>query len=142
MIVLDTNVVSEVMKTAPARQVVDWLNARDAADLFVTAITIGEIEFGLRAMPGGRRRDSLEERFEQFIARAFDGRVLVFDEPAARSYGAVMASRRALGRPTSVPDGQIAAIARARGHAVATRNTPDFELCGVELVNPFDDAMP
>ena len=137
MIVLDTNVVSEMMKTQPARQVVDWVNARDAPDLFVTAITIGEIEFGLRAMPGGRRRDSLEERFERFIACAFDGRVLAFDEAAARSYGIVMASRRELGRPTSVPDGQIAAIARTRGYAVATRNTPDYELCGIRLLNPF-----
>jgi predicted nucleic acid-binding protein len=137
MIVLDTNIVSEVMKTAPARQIVDWLNAQDAADLFVTAITLGEIEFGLCAMPGGQRRDALEERFEQFIARAFDGRVLAFDQAVARSYAVVMTVRRELGRPISVPDGQIAAIARTRGFAVATRNIADFEHCGVELVNPF-----
>lgn len=137
MIVLDTNVVSELMKTAPSSRVLGWLNSKATSDLFLTAITVGEIEFGLRSLPAGRRRRLLRNKFEQFTARGFDGRMLVFDETAARTYGDIMASRRERGRPISVPDGQIAAIARVNGFIIATRNTADFKDCGVDLVNPF-----
>ena len=142
MIVLDTNVVSEVMKTAPSSRVLGWLNSRATSDLFMTAITVGEIEFGLQSLPAGRRRRLLRNRFEQFTARGFDGRVLAFDETAARTYGDIMASRRKMGRPVTVPDGQISAIARVNGFMIATRNTADFEDCGVDLVNPFATRAP
>jgi len=140
MIVLDTNIVSEFMTSPPAPQVKDWLNAQDGAKLYFTTVSIGEISFGLHAMPDGKRRALLAERFERFLAQAFRSRVLAFDEAAARIYGELRATRRALGRPMSVFDGQIAAIAKANGSALATRNVKDFEACGVELINPFDEA--
>lgn len=139
MTLLDTNVVSEVMRAAPSPAVLAWLNEQDAATLFVSTVTIAEIEYGLRVLPDGKRRSGLRDRFEQFLAQAFEGRIRDFDQPAARSYGEVMGGRREIGRPMSVPDGQIAAIARSRGLAVGTRNVADFENCGLTLVNPFGD---
>jgi predicted nucleic acid-binding protein len=105
--------------------------------LFLTTITMAEIYYGLRIMPQGRRRLQLEQGFERLLAEAFAGRVLTFEEAAARHYGEVMGRRREIGRPLSVPDGQIAAIARVNGYVVATRNVRDFVDCGVEVVNPF-----
>lgn len=140
MILLDTNVVSEVMKAQPSKIVVAWLNGQDSQNLCVSAITIGEIAYGLRILPDGNRRSALRERFELFIALAFDQRVLAYDEAAARIYGELMGDRKELGRPISVPDGQIAAIARRNHFAVATRNVLDFENCGIEVINPFEFA--
>ena len=137
MILLDTNVVSEVMTVVPSKAVLGWLNHHDSNSLYVSTITIGEIEYGLRALPVGKRRLQLKEKFERFISEAFAERVLVYDEAAACTYGDLMGIRKELGRPMSVPDGQIAAIARSRGLAVATRNTRDFEDCGVDVINPF-----
>jgi toxin FitB len=137
VIVLDTNVVSEFMTSPPAAPVLAWLNAQDAAGLYLTTITIAEIAFGLRAMPDGKRRQLLQDRFEQFLAQAFQSRILAFDEPAARAYGEIRGERRRQGRPMSAFDGQIAAIARTRDCAIATRNTRDFEGCGVVLIDPF-----
>jgi predicted nucleic acid-binding protein len=138
MILLDTNVVSEVMKVAPSAHVLRWLNEQSSSAVYVSAVTVGEIEYGLRILPDGRRRLQLKERFEQFIALAFAQRVLGYNEAAARLYGEIMGLRKELGRPMSVPDGQIAAIASSHALSVATRNTRDFEECGVELINPFD----
>lgn len=137
MIILDTNIVSEMMKTAPSRTVLDWLNAQDAASLYVTTITLAEIGYGLRLLPDGQRRRLLAERFDQFIARAFDQRILSFDAAAARAYGDIMGHRKELGRPISITDGQIAAIARANGFGIATRNIKDFEDSQIALINPF-----
>ena len=137
MILLDTNVVSEDMKVAPATAVLEWLNQQESRFLFLSAITIGEIEHGLRILPVGKRRLDLSERFEKFISKAFAERVLAYDDAAARIYGDVMGLRKEQGRPMSVPDGQIAAIARSGDMAIATRNTSDFEECGVDVVNPF-----
>jgi len=140
MIVLDTNVVSEFMTSPPARPVQEWLNAQDAASLHLTTISIAEISFGLRALPDGRRRQLLADRFEEFLAAAFESRVLPFDEDAARAYGEIRGHRREQGRPMSNFDGQIAAIAKTRGFAVATRNIKHFEDCGLELIDPFSVA--
>lgn len=115
MILLDTNVVSEVMRAAPSRAVLAWQNDQDSVTLFVSTETIAEIEYGLRMLPDGKRRAGLRERFEQFLAQASAGRVRDFDQAAARSYGEVMVGRREIGRPLSVRDGRIAAIARSRG---------------------------
>jgi toxin FitB len=141
MILLDTNVVSEVMKTRPAEAVVAWLNRQDSEKLYVSAITIGEIAYGLRILPDGKRRSGLRERFERFVRLAFDQRVLSYDEPAARIYGELVGDRRELGLPMSLPDGQIAAIARRDHLAVATRNVVDFENCGIDVVNPFESPV-
>lgn len=140
MILLDTNVVSEVMKTQPAEAVVAWLNGQDSERLYLSAITIGEITCGLRILPDGKRRSGLRERFERFVILAFDQRVLAYNESAARIYGELMGDRKELGLPMSVPDGQIAAIARLNHLAVATRDVLDFEHCGIDVLNPFEAA--
>lgn len=137
MILVDTNVISETMRVAPSDAVVSWLNGQRSGTLYVSTITIGEIEFGLRILPVGSRRTQLKERFERFVSLAFTQRILAFDEAAARSYGEIMGLRREIGRPMSVPDGQIAAIARANGLRLATRNTRDFTDCGIDLIEPF-----
>jgi hypothetical protein len=93
-------------------------------------------------MPKGQRRQTIEQGFDQIIATAFAGRILAFDENAAVHYGEVMGRRKELGRPLSVPDGQIAALARLHRFAVATRNVRDFLDCGIELVNPFLPSVP
>ena len=118
-----------------------WLNGQNSEKLYVSAITIGEIAYGLRILPDGRRRSGLRERFERFIALAFDERALAYDESAARIYGELMGDHKELGVPMSVPDGQIAAIARLNHLAVATRNVVDFENCGIEVINPFEVAL-
>ena len=139
MIVLDTNIISEVMKPLPSAAVLDWLNRQNSERLYLSCVSLGEIEYGLRILPEGHRRRELQERFRRFVASAFALRVLCYDEQAAQSYGEIMAERRALGRPMSALDGQIAAIAKVHGAAVATRNMRDFEYCGVELMDPFVD---
>ncbi len=139
MIILDTNVVSEFMTSPPASSVLSWLNAQNTTSLYLTAITIAEIGFGLRTMPRGKRREMLAEHFEQFVATAFEQRILPFDEDAARVYAEVMGYRTEIGRPISSLDGQIAAIARSRDFCVATRNIRDFEECQIDIINPFSE---
>lgn len=138
MIVLDTNVVSEVVRPSPSPNVVEWLNTQESSDLYVTAITLGEISYGVEVLPEGDRRTSLSRALNRFVDQAFRDRVLDFDRESAREYGQVMANRRKLGRPLSAPDGQIAAITRRQQFQLATRNLKDFEECGIGLVNPFE----
>jgi predicted nucleic acid-binding protein len=135
MILLDPHVTLELMKTRPSDAVVAWLNGQASEKLFVSAITIGEVAYGLRILPDDKRRSGLRERF---VAVAFDQRVLAYDESAARICGELMGDRKELGLPMSVPDGQIAAIARLNHLAVATRNVLDFEHCGIDVLNPFE----
>ena len=135
MILLDTSIVSAVMSVAPPDRVIQWLNDQDTATLYVSPITIAEIGYGLWILPEGRRRHDLEARFHHFIAAGFDQRIVSFEENAARIYPHVMGRRRAIGRPISALDGQIASIARAGRLTVATRNVRDFEECGVEIVD-------
>ncbi|MCP3907060.1 MAG: type II toxin-antitoxin system VapC family toxin [Oceanicoccus sp.] len=138
MIILDTNIVSEFMTSPPASQVLNWLNAQHVASLYISTITLAEINYGLSVMPTGKRRQLLSKRFTQFVDEAFTQRVLSFDEAAAKTYGELMGHRKEIGRPMSSMDGQIAAIARAKGFSVATRNIKDFEHCQIDLINPFD----
>ena len=137
MIILDTNILAEFMSPPPSETVVEWLNTQDPMSLYITSISIGEVCYGLQAMPEGKRRRLLEDRFEQFMVTAFASRILNFDEPAARVYGELRAYRKKIGRPLSDFDGQIAAIARTHGFSLATRNVRDFEHCLVELIDPF-----
>lgn len=141
MILLDTNIVSAIMSPSPPRVVVDWLNGQETVTLFLSTITIAEIGYGLWILPDGKRRRFLEDRFESFVAKGFEQRILDFDLSAARLYAEVMGRRRAMGRPLSIPDGQIASIARASNLSVATRNARDFEECGLELVDPFEPSI-
>ena len=137
MILMDTNIISEMMKTSPAQHALDWLDQQVSSELYVSTITVAEISYGLHVLAKGKRRRLLEQTFESTIAEAFKGRLLSFDEPAAKIYGRIMGQRKELGRPMSVPDGQIAAIALHHKMALATRNIKDFQDCGLRLINPF-----
>lgn len=139
MFVLDTNVVSELMRDVPQPEVLAWVDARARRDLFVTAITEAEIRTGIAILPAGRRRRDLAHAADRFLAGMFAERVLPFDAPAARTYAAITAERRAAGRPIGQLDCQIAAIARCRGASLATRNVSDFEGAGVALLNPWTE---
>ncbi len=139
MILLDTNVVSELMRAEPAPAVLDWFGNHDAADLFITAITEAELRTGVAILPNGQRRDRLQLAIDAMIDQDFQGRVLPFDSHAAKAYAAVAALRRAAGRPIAEADCQIAAIARAASAPVVTRNVKDFDGCGIRLINPWND---
>ena len=125
------------MKVEPVTAVLTWLNDSNTNELYLSSITIAEIAYGLQVLPEGNRRQTIAARFEQFIERGFSGRILVFDAPAAFTYGDIMAMTRSMGRPMSVPDGQIAAIAKTHGMNLATLNISDFETTGLALINPW-----
>ena len=137
MIILDTNVVSEIMRDNPRREVLKWLDDHLASELFITAITEAEIRVGIAFLPDGRRKRDLAEAAERAFSLLFSERILAFDSEAARMYAVIAAARRAAGRPISHADCQIAAIARSHQAQVATRNVNDFSDCGVEVVNPW-----
>lgn len=138
MRILDTNVVSELMRKAPDAKVSRWLDAQPIESLGVSVITLAEIGRGLKRLPVGRRRDELESRFSEFIEIGFRGRVFAFDENAALRYGGIAAEREAAGLHVDAVDLMIAAIAKDIGAAVVTRNTGDFESCGIEVINPWE----
>lgn len=138
MIIVDTNVISELFRPAPAKQVETWLADQDGANLYFTTIGEAELRHGVAILPSGKRRTALTRAIEGILEEDFRDRILSFDRPAASAYAAIAAERRALGRPISQFDCQIAAIARAHGASVATRNTSDYESCGVDLLNPWD----
>ena len=140
MIVLDTNVVSELMRPSPDPAVERWVAARPAAHLFFSAVGEAELRYGVAIMSAGRRRDTLASAIEAMLREDFAGRVLPFDSDAARAYAEIASSRRAAGRPLAQADGQIAAITRTRGMALATRNVRDFEDTGTTLLDPWTDA--
>jgi hypothetical protein len=138
MILLDTNILSELMRAAPEAAVEQWLADQPAASVFISAITEAELRYGLALMPPGKRRSALAVEIENMLGEDFSGRILPFDSPAAIAFAEIAAERRQAGRPISQADAQIAAIARSRGAALATRNVPDFEGCGVEIINPWN----
>ncbi|QRZ15581.1 type II toxin-antitoxin system VapC family toxin [Paracoccus methylovorus] len=138
MIILDTNVLSEILRPAPEPHVLDWLAARDGTTIWLTAITEAELRHGVAILPEGKRREGLAAMIDQIIREDFAGRILPFDSPAAEAFAAIAAARRAMGRPILHADCQIAAIARAHGAIVATRNTADFADCGIDLINPWN----
>ncbi len=138
MIILDTNVISELTKPNPAASVVFWTDAQPAETLYVTAISEAEMLYGLSHMGVGRRRDALRRGVLAAFAALFPGRILPFDSAAAVEYAEWAADRRRNGKQVGMADLQIAAIARARGaKAIATRNTKDFADCGVALIDPW-----
>ena len=139
MIVVDTNVLSELMRPAPAARVVAWMASQPALSLYTTSITQAEILHGVMLLPSGRRRDAFEAAANEMFREDFGGRVLSFNGEAALPYAMIAADRRRAGRPISQFDTQIAAIAHCRGATIATRNVTDFENCGVVLVNPWDE---
>ena len=128
---------SELMRDAPSAQALVWMDNLPARGLFVTAITEAEIRTGIAFLPEGARRRGLANAAERALGGLFAGRILPFDSGAARAYADIAAASRAAGRPISQSDGQIAAIARSQGMAVATRNVRDFSNAGVEVIDPW-----
>ena len=137
MIVLDTNVVSELMRTTPQPEVLAWLDDQPTSTLFVTTITEAEILTGIAILPDGRRRRGLTAAVERAFGILFAGRMLSFDSAAAHAYASIAAARRAVGNPISQADCEIAAIARSQGASVATRDVKGFRDCGIEVASPW-----
>jgi toxin FitB len=134
---LDTKVLSELLRAEPSPAVLAWFAAQAAESLFVSAVTQAEMMLGARVLPAGRRRIALEGALASMFDEDFTGRILPFDAGAAPAYVDIVSERRALGRPISQFDAQIAAIARQAGATLATRNTSDFQRCGIALVDPW-----
>ena len=137
MIILDTNVISALMRSEPDPVVVRWLDALPPESLWMTAITVFEVRLGLEVLAAGRRRQLLEAAFAAALEQDFEGRVLPFDQAAAQAAGRIAAERRRAGRTVEIRDVQIAGIAAARGSAVATRNRRHFEGLGLDLLDPW-----
>jgi toxin FitB len=140
MIILDTNVVSEPLKPAPAQAVLDWLDRQAPETLYVTVVSLAELLAGIEALPAGRRRLELEQAVTRQIKPLFEGRILSFDTKAAEAFGQVRAGAQAVGNTIGFADGAIAAMAAAQGFALATRNVRDFRGVTVEVINPWDSA--
>ncbi|MFL5252109.1 MAG: type II toxin-antitoxin system VapC family toxin [Rhodopila sp.] len=136
MILLDTNVLSDLIQMVPEASVERWLADKPASSVFTSAITEAEPRYGLALLPNGRKRSVLAAAMEAMLAEAFHGRILPFDSPAAAAFADIAAERRRNGRPVAQAYAQIAAVARLRGAALATRNVVDFAGCGIALINP------
>ncbi|BCH62560.1 type II toxin-antitoxin system VapC family toxin [Agrobacterium vitis] len=136
MILLDTNVISEPWKPAPNEHVVAWLDAQAIETLFLSAITIAELRFGIAAMPLGKRQTILRDRLEGEVLPHFSDRILSFDLASSQVYAQLMVRARISGRAIGMADGYIAAIAAANDLVVATRDTSPFEAAGVKVINP------
>jgi len=137
MILVDTNVVSEPLRRAPEPRVAEWLDAQALETLFLSAITVAELRFGVRSLSAGRRQERLHEDLEGQVLPMFAGRVLSFDLAASQAYAELMANARSEGRTIPVSDGYIAATAVANGMMVATRDTAPFEAAGLRTVDPW-----
>lgn len=138
MIILDTNVLSELMRASPADRVVRWVSAQPASSLYTTSITQAEVFHGILLLPAGRKRDALGKAADAMFLADFAGRVLAFGADAAPAYARIAADRRREGRPISAFDALIAAIAASAGASLATRNSHDFDGCGLKVINPWE----
>jgi predicted nucleic acid-binding protein len=137
MIILDTNVISELFRPAPEPNVEHWLSSQHGLNVLLTSISEAELRYGLAIMGNGKRRAALVDAVDRILRKDLAGRILPFDTDAARSYAAIAAARRTAGRPIAQADCQITSIAHARGAMVATRTTSDFEGCSIDLINPW-----
>jgi len=138
MIILDTNVLSELMRSEPSPSVLAWVARQPAMELCTTSITEAEILYGIELLIKSKRRDGLLEAAEAMFAEDLAGHIFGFESDAARVFSKIAAHRRAVGRPISHADAQIAAIAKVRGAKLATRNVGDFEDCGLDVVDPWN----
>jgi predicted nucleic acid-binding protein len=138
MIVLDTNVISALMRKDPEKPVVKWLDGQPAASIWITAITVMEIRFGLQSMPKGRRQDALLSSFELMLRNMIEGRIASFDAEAGIHAAELMAQRKRLGRPAEVRDTMIAGIVLANRATLATRNTQHFKDLPLTVINPWE----
>lgn len=139
MIVLDTNVVSELMRPSPSSTVVDWVRDHRQRELYTTSITVAEIRYGIERLPAGRRREMLRTTAEEVFA-TFDEHVLSFDRLAAVEYSAIAGARDHAGLPIDGFDAQIAAICRTHRATLATRNVKNFQETGIDILNPWQKA--
>ena len=137
MILLDTNVISELMRGEPSPQVVAWIEERPRSRLGITVITQAEILYGIELLPKGRRKHGLLTAAQTMFAEDFPGRIFPFSSEAAHAFAKISAGRQSQGKPISQLDAQIAAIVQALGAELATRNVTDFEGCGIKLLNPW-----
>lgn len=140
MILLDTNIISEPLRAAPEPRVVAWLDAQPLETLFLSVVSVAELRYGVARLPNGRRRKALAERLETQVLPAFAGRILAFDLPATQAYADLMTKAQAAGQPIGMADGLIAAIARAHGMTVATRDTAPFAAAGVPVIDPWSEG--
>jgi toxin FitB len=138
MILVDTNVISEPLRPAPDSRVIAWIDAQAIETLYLSAITVAELRFGIATLPAGKRRDRLHTRLEGEVLLLFAGRVLSFDLEASQAYSDLMARAREGGKAIGKADGYIAAVAASHGFAVATRDTAPFEAAGLSVVNPWN----
>jgi len=137
MVVLDTNVISELFKPTPDPKVMAWVGGLPGEGLFTTAVTRGELLYGLYCMPEGRRRNDLLQGLTLLFEQKLAGHVLAYDDAAADAHAAIAAARLAQGRPVGQADMMIAGIVRSREATLATRNVRDFEDCGIPLIDPW-----
>lgn len=137
MIVLDTNVISEPLRQPPENRVTEWIDAQALETLYLSAITVAEVRFGLASLPAGKRRDRLQASLEKQVLPLFAGRVLPFDMSASQAYSELMAKARAAGLAIGAADGYIAATAAANGMMVATRDVSPFLAAGLDVINPW-----
>ncbi|MCX5170082.1 type II toxin-antitoxin system VapC family toxin [Streptomyces antibioticus] len=140
MIILDTNILSELVKPAPEQRVVEWLDSLAPDEVVTTAVTAAELWYGVRRLPDGKRKSELADGIDAMLFEDLGGRIEVFDAAAATRYADIVLVRESLGRPIAAADAQIAAICARHRATLATRNVKDFEDTGVPLVNPWDDA--
>jgi predicted nucleic acid-binding protein len=140
MIVLDTNVLSELMRRRPAARVVRWVDEQEASALAITAVTVAELLYGIARLADGARKSELAAVVDALVREDFAGRVLSFDAAAAAHYAELVAERDWNGRPVSISDGQIAAICRCHGASLATRNVRDFDRVGIRVFDPWADG--
>ncbi|AOI63390.1 plasmid stability protein StbB [Burkholderia territorii] len=137
MILVDTNVISEPLRREPSGAVIEWLDAQIVETLFLSAISLAEMRFGVAALPAGRRRDWLDQSIEQRVLPLFRGRILPFDDAASKAYASLRAKARAAGLALVPADGFIAATAAANGLIVATRDVAPFEAAGLRVIDPW-----
>ncbi len=137
MIVLDTNVVSELMRRSPDEDVVRWVDQFMYGEVFITVVTAAELLYGVARLPAGERKAALTTRVSELLDEDFEDQIMPFDNLAAAHYAQIVATREHQGRPISMADGQVAATCRRYGASLATRNTKDFADTGVTVLDPW-----
>jgi toxin FitB len=140
LIIVDTNVISELMRTSVSPNVLEWIDRQIAETIYITTISVAELRFGIASMPDGRRKTLIDGMFETQLLRMFDKRVLPFDLDATNHYARLRTQAKSTGRAINAPDAFIAAIAAQHGYAVATRDVSPFEAAGLVVIDPWQSS--